>query len=108
MASGLFTLIVLSPSMIRPPPSPTSPSPPFPGKPSPPPPPPPLPSRPLAVQPPPRRTRPYKTPKIFLSFGAFSLLDPGGHFLELVPRPGWCPIPILSKKILSIKQDSYI
>src|ERR1700679_2132452 len=94
METGLFTLILLSPSMIRPPPSPTSPT------------------RSLCtnvcLNPPPRRPRPYKTPKIFLSFGAFSLLDPGGHFLELVPRPGWCPIPILSKKILSIKQDSYI
>src|ERR1700733_852252 len=41
MASGLFTLIVLSPSMIRPPPSPPPPPLPFPPIAGPPPPPPP-------------------------------------------------------------------
>src|SRR5580692_6592671 len=54
------------------------------------------------------RTWPYKPPKILLSFGTLSPLDAGGHFLELVPCAGRCTVPILLKKISSIKQNSYV
>src|ERR1700719_1701680 len=67
IACGLFTLIVLSSSMIRPPPSA------------------PLPFQPVACQSFGSAPLPYKAPKLFLTFGSFACLNPGRHTLQFIP-----------------------
>src|SRR3979411_2245731 len=88
IACGLFTLIVLSSSMIRPPPSAACHS---------------SASQVNTSSAPPS---PHKAQNLFFPFACSACLNSSRHGLQLIPGPGWLTISILSQKVGAIIQKS--